>query len=88
MRYTCNTGFHFIVVIFNYYAGVLTKPDLVDRGAEADIVTMVNSPDRYKIRKGFTIVKLRSKEDVDSGMPLHVAFSQEKDYFKSHPFYG
>ena len=60
----------------------------MDRGAEPDIVNMIRSPERYKIRKGFTIVKLRGKEDVDNGMPLHVAFAQEKEYFKTHSHYG
>ena len=75
-------------MIHDYITGVLTKPDLVDRGAETDIVNMVRTPDRYKIRKGFTIVKLRSKEDMDNGMPLDAAFTQEKEYFRSHPHFG
>lgn len=65
--------------------GVLTKPDLVDKGAEDDIVNMVRTPDRFKIRKGFTIVKMRSKEDVTTGMPLQTALKNEQEWFQSHP---
>ena len=71
-----------------HLSGVLTKPDLVDTGAEPDIVDMVRSPDRYKIRKGFTLVKLRSKKDIDVNMTLTTALRKEKEYFASHQVYS
>ena len=73
----------------NYFfvLGVLTKPDLVDKGAEEDIITMVRSPERFQIRKGFTVVKLRSKEEITNGVTLQQALLLEQQWFEKSPHF-
>ena len=67
--------------------GVLTKPDLVDKGTEGEILSMVANPERFRIRKGFTVVKLRSQADVDSRLSLEAAHQQEDKFFEDHAHY-
>ena len=70
-----------------FFVGVLTKPDLVDRGAEEDIISMVRSPERFQIRKGFTVVKLRSKEEITNGVSLQQALLLEQQWFEKSPHF-
>ena len=70
-----------------FFVGVLTKPDLVDKGAEPDILNMVRFPDRFQIRKGFSVVKMRSKQEVTENVSLEEALSREQKWFERSPHF-
>lgn len=46
--------------------GVLTKPDLVDRGAEGPVLALVQGT-AHKLTLGWSMVKNPSQEDLDCG---------------------
>ena len=57
------------------------------RGTEQDIVRMVCEPAKYKIQKGFVLVKLRSKEDIDHQVTLQQNAENEARFFLSQTHY-
>lgn len=60
--------------------GVLTKPDLVDRGAENRVVDLVEGRS-YKLKLGWSIVRNPGQSDLeDSTFDRHTS---EKSFFKS-----
>ena len=61
--------------------------DLVDKGAEKEIVRIMMNPDMFRVRKGFTLVKLRSQQAIDGNQSLEEAVDQEMNFFASHPHY-
>ncbi|KAI0216788.1 Interferon-induced GTP-binding protein Mx [Lamellibrachia satsuma] len=67
--------------------GVITKVDMAARGTEHDIVRMVSEPIKYKIQKGFVLVKLRSQEDINNHVSLEKSVESEMRYFKEQAHY-
>ncbi|XP_064612871.1 interferon-induced GTP-binding protein Mx-like isoform X2 [Liolophura sinensis] len=63
--------------------GVLTKPDLIDKGAEAQVLKAVNNQ-VIPLRKGYTMVKCRGQAAVDEKQTLKEAIQDEKDFFENH----
>ena len=59
--------------------GVMTKPDLVDKGAEKNVVDNVRN-NRYRLR--YTLVKCRGQKDINEGMSLQDAIADEKRFFQ------
>ncbi len=66
---------------------MLTKPDLVDRGAEGDVLAVVNNQ-RVVLKKGYTIVKCRGQQAIKDGKTLEEAMDEEMDFFKDHEHFG
>lgn len=66
---------------------VLTKPDLVDAGAE-DEVKAVLANKRKPLRLGYAMVKCRSQKELDSRSTLSEAQRVEADFFKNHPHWS
>lgn len=66
--------------------GILTKPDLVDKGAEADIVDVVKNLS-YPLKKGYMIVKCRGQSEIQSKLSLKNAIDNEKDFFENHEYF-
>ena len=64
--------------------GVMTKPDLVDRGAEKGIVDTAQNQTAFKLKLGFTVVKCRGQSDIVNAVTLQDALDAEKKFFKSH----
>lgn len=64
--------------------GILTKPDLVDKGTEDVIVSIISNEIVY-LNKGYMIVKCRGQQDIDKNVPLPEFVAIEKDYFENHP---
>lgn len=63
--------------------GVLTKPDLVDKGAEHDIMDLVRGK-RNKLKLGYCIVRNRGQQDRDtSSAERH---KTETEFFKTQPW--
>ncbi|RYH22018.1 hypothetical protein EON65_19820 [archaeon] len=64
--------------------GVLTKPDLVDKGAEEEIMAIVKNF-RKPLKLGYIMVKNRSQAELKATLSLTNALQFETEYFKSHP---
>ncbi|XP_040278995.1 interferon-induced GTP-binding protein Mx2-like isoform X2 [Bufo bufo] len=67
--------------------GILTKPDLVDKGSEQDVVSVVRNL-VYPLKKGYMIVKCRGQSEIQSNISLETALQNEKDFFKNHEHFG
>ncbi|XP_041088677.1 interferon-induced GTP-binding protein Mx-like [Polyodon spathula] len=62
---------------------VLTKPDLIDKGAEEQVTKLLRNEVVY-LQKGYSIVRCRGQQDIDDRMSLSEALKQEIEFFKSH----
>nr|AVL92732.1 myxovirus (influenza virus) resistance 1 [Microtus arvalis] len=67
--------------------GILTKPDLVDKGAEDKVVDVVRNL-VFPLKKGYMIVKCRGQQDIQKRMTLAEALKMEQDFFKEHPHFS
>ncbi|XP_019617847.1 PREDICTED: interferon-induced GTP-binding protein Mx1-like [Branchiostoma belcheri] len=63
--------------------GVLTKPDLIDRGTENMTVDIVNNR-KYALKKGYTIIKCRGQVDIENKVSLSDAMDKEEMFFQKH----
>ncbi|XP_014388413.1 PREDICTED: interferon-induced GTP-binding protein Mx1 isoform X2 [Myotis brandtii] len=66
--------------------GILTKPDLVDRGTEDKVVDVVRNL-VYHLKKGYMIVKCRGQQDIQYQMSLSKALQRERAFFEDHPYF-
>lgn len=67
--------------------GILTKPDLVDRGTEDKVVDVVRNL-VYHLKKGYMIVKCRGQQDIQERLSLTEALQNEQVFFKEHPHFS
>ncbi|XP_039585426.1 interferon-induced GTP-binding protein Mx-like isoform X1 [Passer montanus] len=63
--------------------GILTKPDLVDRGTENAIVNILQNR-VIPLKKGYMIVKCRGQQDIHNNLTLAAAIQQERNFFEKH----
>ncbi|KAM6979539.1 interferon-induced GTP-binding protein Mx3-like [Aplochiton taeniatus] len=63
--------------------GILTKPDLVDRGTEENVVDIVHNQ-VIQLTKGYMIVKCRGQKEITDGISLKEATEREKAFFMEH----
>ncbi|XP_051269579.1 interferon-induced GTP-binding protein Mx isoform X1 [Dicentrarchus labrax] len=63
--------------------GILTKPDLVDKGTEETVVNTVHN-EIIHLRKGYMIVKCRGQKEIKEKVTLTEAIEREKAFFKDH----
>lgn len=63
--------------------GVLTKPDLVDKGAEEEILKIVQNI-RKPLKLGYVIVKNRSQMELKNSVTLAQSQKNEDAYFSQH----
>lgn len=66
--------------------GILTKPDLVDKGTEDKVVDVVRNL-VCNLKKGYMIVKCRGQQDIQDQMSLTEALDREKIFFEDHPHF-
>ncbi|CAK6958698.1 interferon-induced GTP-binding protein Mx-like [Scomber scombrus] len=66
--------------------GILTKPDLVDKGTE-DTVIDVTHNEIIHLKKGYMIVKCRGQTEIAEKVSLTEAIEREKAYFKDHVYF-
>ncbi|XP_061583827.1 interferon-induced GTP-binding protein Mx-like [Cololabis saira] len=66
--------------------GILTKPDLVDKGTEETVVEIVHN-EVIQLNKGYMIVKCRGQKEITEKVSLTEATEREKDFFKNHAFF-
>ena len=67
--------------------GVLTKPDLVDKGAEEEVMAVLHGH-RKPLRLGYIMVKNRSQEQINAGLTLADAKTYEQQYFLGHAHFS
>ncbi|KAK7121470.1 hypothetical protein R3I93_022533 [Phoxinus phoxinus] len=66
---------------------ILTKPDLIDKGTEKNILDIVHNK-VIPLRKGYTMVKCRGQQQIDKKIPLEEATQIERDFFQDHNFFS
>ncbi|XP_069492146.1 interferon-induced GTP-binding protein Mx1-like [Ambystoma mexicanum] len=67
--------------------GILTKPDLVDKGTEKDVVDIVKNI-TISLKKGYMIVKCRGQQELQDKLSLSEAIEKEKKFFEEHDFFS
>ncbi|XP_060791630.1 interferon-induced GTP-binding protein Mx1-like [Neoarius graeffei] len=67
--------------------GILTKPDLVDKGTEETVVSIIHNEIIY-LTKGYMIVRCRGQKEIMDRVSLQEATDKEKDFFKDHPHFS
>lgn len=66
--------------------GILTKPDLVDRGTEDKVVDVARNL-VFHLKKGYTVVKCRGQQDIQERLSLEQALQRERAFFQEHPHF-
>ncbi|KAG7463693.1 hypothetical protein MATL_G00179320 [Megalops atlanticus] len=67
--------------------GILTKPDLVDKGTEETVVDIVHN-EVIHLAKGYMIVKCRGQKEIINKVSLSEAIDKEKAFFQDHPHFS
>ncbi|XP_075029031.1 interferon-induced GTP-binding protein Mx-like isoform X2 [Calonectris borealis] len=67
--------------------GILTKPDLVDRGTEESIIKIIRNL-VIPLKKGYMVVKCRGQQDIHNRMALATAIQQERKFFETHKHFS
>ncbi|KFP17789.1 Interferon-induced GTP-binding protein Mx, partial [Egretta garzetta] len=67
--------------------GILTKPDLVDRGTEESIINIIRNQ-IIPLKKGYMIVKCRGQQDIQNKLSLATAIQQERKFFETHKHFS
>ncbi|TRY85138.1 hypothetical protein DNTS_006337, partial [Danionella cerebrum] len=66
---------------------ILTKPDLIDRGAEMDVLNIVEGK-VIPLSKGYIIVRCRGQSDINNRLPFEKAMEAEQNFFRKHPYFS
>ncbi|XP_051536021.1 interferon-induced GTP-binding protein Mx [Myxocyprinus asiaticus] len=66
---------------------ILTKPDLIDRGAEIDVLNIVQGK-IIPLSKGYIIVRCRGQSDINNKIPLDKAMQMEMKFFRNHHYFS
>ncbi|XP_068599100.1 interferon-induced GTP-binding protein Mx-like [Brachionichthys hirsutus] len=66
--------------------GILTKPDLVDKGTEESVVDIVHN-EVIHLKKGYMIVKCRGQQEITEKVSLSEAIEREKAFFEDHAYF-
>ncbi|XP_077149961.1 interferon-induced GTP-binding protein Mx-like isoform X2 [Ranitomeya variabilis] len=67
--------------------GVLTKPDLVDAGAESEVLRVVQNK-VYRLSKGYMMVKCRGQREIKEKISREEAIQNEKNFFETHEHFS
>ncbi|NXC65726.1 MX protein, partial [Anhinga anhinga] len=67
--------------------GILTKPDLVDRGTEESVINIIRNL-VIPLKKGYMIVKCRGQQDIHNKLSLASAIQQERQFFETHKHFS
>ncbi|XP_076129164.1 interferon-induced GTP-binding protein Mx1-like isoform X1 [Alosa pseudoharengus] len=66
---------------------ILTKPDLVDRGTEKNILEIVQNQ-VIPLSKGYIVVKCRGQQQIQDKISLAEATRMERDFFRQHKYFS
>lgn len=67
--------------------GVLTKPDLINPGGEAEVLEVLSN-NRKPLKLGYVMVKNRNQLELKAGVSLKEAHDAEMTFFQKHPVFG
>ncbi|XP_006033650.1 interferon-induced GTP-binding protein Mx1 isoform X2 [Alligator sinensis] len=67
--------------------GILTKPDLVDKGTEEAVVDIVRNL-TIRLKKGYMVVKCRGQQDILNNLSLDCAIQKEREFFQDHEYFS
>ncbi|KAF4119069.1 interferon-induced GTP-binding protein MxB [Onychostoma macrolepis] len=67
--------------------GILTKPDLVDKGTEGTVVDIVHN-EVIHLTKGYMIVRCRGQKEIIDHVTLNEATETENAFFKDHSHFS
>lgn len=67
--------------------GVITKPDLIDVGAEPEVASVLSNQ-RKPLKLGYVMVKNRSQREVEQNIPAAQARRNEEAYFRNHKVFS
>lgn len=70
----------------NHLTGILTKPDLADKGAEKGVLKVMQDL-TYHLKRGYMIVKCRGQQEVTNKLSLAEATKEEMTFFQTHPHF-
>ncbi|XP_067848494.1 interferon-induced GTP-binding protein Mx3-like [Heptranchias perlo] len=62
--------------------GVLTKPDLIDRGTEEDIIRIIENK-TVPLKKGYMLVKCRGQSELNANTTMPAALEEEIRFLNS-----
>lgn len=62
--------------------GIITKPDLINDGAEQSIARLANNEGNVKLKLGFFVLKNPSPKDIESGVGADELTRLESDFFE------
>ncbi|OOQ82873.1 dynamin GTPase [Penicillium brasilianum] len=66
--------------------GVITKPDLINKGTEERVARLAKNLDRTKLRHGFFLLKNPSPTELEEGITFQHRAQAESDFFSSPPW--
>ncbi|OJD14081.1 hypothetical protein ACJ73_09119 [Blastomyces percursus] len=61
--------------------GIITKPDLINKGTEGCIALLTNNLDSTRLKHGFFLLKNPSPQQLEEGISLSERKRQEADFF-------
>ncbi|XP_060754688.1 interferon-induced GTP-binding protein Mx-like isoform X3 [Neoarius graeffei] len=68
-------------------AAILTKPDLIDKGTEKNVLDIVRNQ-VIPLSKGYVIVKCRGQKQIDDKISLSEATQVEREFFRRHEYFS
>ncbi|RXN19638.1 interferon-induced GTP-binding Mx3-like protein [Labeo rohita] len=66
--------------------GILTKPDLIDKGTETKILDIALNK-VIPLHKGYIMVKCRGQQQINDNISLEKAAQTERDFFQEHNYF-
>eukprot|EP00177_Eucheuma_denticulatum_P001220 GFKZ01002199.1.p1 GENE.GFKZ01002199.1~~GFKZ01002199.1.p1 ORF type:complete len:531 (+),score=82.76 GFKZ01002199.1:810-2402(+) len=67
--------------------GVITKPDLIDDGAENEVAAVLTNK-RKPLKLGYVMVKNRSQREVEENVSTQVSRKNEERFFSDHKIFS
>jgi hypothetical protein len=66
--------------------GIITKPDLINKGTEERVARLAKNLDRTRLHHGFFLMKNPSPTDLEGGLTFRQRVQAELDFFSSAPW--
>ncbi|KAH3962145.1 hypothetical protein HBI25_218320 [Parastagonospora nodorum] len=66
--------------------GIITKPDLINKGTESRVASLAKNLDRVKLKLGFFMLKNPSPLDISNGLTWEQRQLQEALFFNTSPW--
>lgn len=75
-----------VLIISCLLSGILTKPDLVDKGSEESMVDIIHNL-VIPLKKGYMMVRCRGQLEITENISLTEATKREENFFKNHRYF-